>query len=158
MSNINKPVTPEHWLRELAAAKLDGPEFNRILWTDDDTQYAELAYKKLEERNSEVDGLNKLCDKLDAENGKLKAEIARHDAETAEWKITIRQLQDNMDDLQRKTLHIDRVRDVLYMLQFALEAGKRAFAMPVEVCNLLDGIWEEARHQLLYQPDDDIPF
>ncbi len=84
---MNKPITPEHWLQELIDAKLDGPEFNRIIWTDADTQQAKAALQALNSRMDEIAELNKLTTKLDAEIGTLRSEIEARNAELQDaWK------------------------------------------------------------------------
>lgn len=112
----------------------------------------------LESRADEIKDLNKICDDLDKENGNLKERIAQQDVAIEEWRSTVRQLQDQLEKMRRETVHLDRVREVIFMLQFALEAAKRAYAMPMDVSAMLTAIWEQTRNELLYTGDDDIPF
>lgn len=106
----------------------------------------------------EVGELNKLVEKLDAENGKLAKRIAELETGEHEWQLTIRQLQDQMDKMRRETVHLDRVRDVLNMAMFAIEAVIRANENSHQIDAVLRGIVNEARSELIFGSDDDLPF
>lgn len=116
------------------------------------------AQMLLESRKDEIAELNKLCDKLDTENGKLKEHIVQHEADTREWQITIRELQDQMDKMRRETVHLDRVREVLGMAEFTLNVVSRSYGMPIDAVAMFDNLVAQLRSELIYTPDDEIPF
>lgn len=149
---------PEDFIRNLVETYDLAPANEKFYISLSDMSALAEAGAVLRSRSAEIAELNALADKLDRENGQLKERIASHTVDVAEWQTTIRELTIKHDDYVNNSVHRDRVREVLNMVQFALEAAQRAFAMPIEVEQSLTGIWEEARSQLLYQPNDDIPF
>lgn len=155
---MNEPTIEQSFKELIDDISRVSSQNERVMLYEHDLDVLRRALTMLGIRAADVQEINKLCDKLDAENGILKELIAQHEADTREWQITIRGLQDQMDKMRRQTVHLDRVREVLGMAEFTLNVVSRSYGMPIDAVAMFDNLVAQLRSELIYTPDDDIPF